>query len=261
MRPSNPFLDNSKSASIFDRLPKPTRQWAEKLHWNERRYILSICHILCAATSEQQAEFLDEYTADGLVSRLIEDLDTQQKVSQYLKRFHIATKLSESLLRQYIRQFYIHCAQDVQKQPDRYLEVAVRLIGNTQESNNAFNYIMGFELLKMLFQMSWNQQEKFYSLQKTQEEFIRTYIKPIRNAHKLNGIIIPKDKKKFFAKRDYYVKVPEIKPKKLIELVMATFSAQTVILFGFSIIRHPNSIRFNHHYIFDLDSEAIFTGN
>ncbi|MBE9040972.1 cobyrinic acid a,c-diamide synthase [Oscillatoriales cyanobacterium LEGE 11467] len=260
MRPSNPFLDNSKSAGIFDKLPKPTRQWAEKLHWNERRYILSICHILCAATSEQQAEFLDEYTADGLVSRLIEDFDTQQKVSRYLKRFYIPTKLTESLLRRYIRQFYIHCAQDVHKQPDRYLEVAVRLIGNTQESNNAFNYVMGFELLKMLFKMSWYQQEQFYILQKNQEEFIRTYIKPIRDAHRLNGIIVPKDKGKFFAKRDYYVQVPKIKTKKLIELVMATFAAQNVTNFGFAIIRHPNSIRFNYKYVFEIDSEEIFPG-
>ena len=258
MLPSNPFLDSSRSASIFDKLPKPTRQWAEKLHWNERRYILSICHILCAATSEQQAEFLDEYTADGLVSRLIEDRDTQQKVSRYLKRFCIPTKLTESLLRRYIRQFYIHCAQDVHKQPDRYLEVAVRLMGNTEESNNAFNYVMGFELLKMLFQMSWYQQEKFYILQKNQEDFIRLYIKPIRNAHRLNGIIVPKDKGKFFAKRDYYVQKPKIQSRKLIELVIATFTAERVTHFGFNVIRHPNSIRFNYNYIFEVDSDEIF---
>ncbi|WP_017659897.1 hypothetical protein [Baaleninema simplex] len=252
------FSANSiHSNSIFANLPSEARDWAEKLHWNERRYVLSLCHILCAAPSEAQAEFLDEYTADGLVSRLLEDRDTHQKVKRYLEQFRIATELTESLLRGYIRQFYIHCAQDMHRQPEQYLEVAVRLMGNTQESNNAFNYTLGFELLKMLFRMSWIQQERLYRLQRNQEEFLNQYIKPIRFAHQLNGIIVPKDKKKFFAKRDYYVQDPVISKKKLTELVMVTFAADTVTEFGFSMIRHPNFLQFNYEYIYHPEPEDI----
>ncbi|MGC9504500.1 cobyrinic acid a,c-diamide synthase [Baaleninema sp.] len=249
--------DSIHSNSIFANLPAEARNWAEKLHWNERRYVLSLCHILCAAPSEAQAEFLDEYTADGLVSRLLEDRDTHQKVKRYLEQFRIETDLTEALLRGYIRQFYIHCAQDMHRQPEQYLEVAVRLMGNTQESNNAFNYTLGFELLKMLFRMSWIQQERLYRLQRNQEEFLNQYIKPIRFAHQLNGIIVPKDKKKFFAKRDYYVQNPVISKKKLTELVMVTFSADFVTNFGFSVIRHPNFLQFNYDYIFHPEQEDI----
>lgn len=248
----------SDSVSIFDKLPKEARQWAERLHWNERRYVLSLCHILCAAAPEQQAEFLDDYTADGLVYRLLEDRDSKQKVNQHLKKFRIPTQLSESLLRRYIRQFYIHCAQDLHRKPDRYLETAVRLIGNSEESNNAFNYTLGFELLKMIFQMSWWQHEKLYLMQKNQQEFIDKYIKPIQEAHKLNGVVIPKDKTKFFAKRDYYVQIPDLRSKKLVELVMATFPAKVVTNFGFSIIRHPNSIQFDYDYIFKPEADEVF---
>lgn len=245
------------SNSVFAQLPPQAREWAEQLHWNERRYVLSLCHILCAAPSEVQAEFLDEYTADGLVSRLLEDRDTRQKVKRHLEMFGIDTNLTESLLRSYIRQFYIHCAQDMHRQPEQYLEVAVRLMGNSEESNNAFNYTLGFELLKMMFRMSWIQQERLYRLQRNQDEFLNQYIKPIRFSHQINGIIVPKDKKKFFAKRDYYVQVPQISKKKLTELVMVTFRADTVTEFGFSVIRHPNYLQFNSDYIFTPEAEDI----
>ncbi|MBO9997635.1 MAG: cobyrinic acid a,c-diamide synthase [Cyanobacteria bacterium SID2] len=250
-------LDSIQSNSIFANLPDEAREWAEKLHWNERRYVLSLCHILCASPSETQAEFLDEYTADGLVSRLLEDLDTYHKVKRHLEQFRIETELTESLLRAYIRQFYIHCAQDMHRQPEQYLEVAVRLMGNSEESNNAFNYTLGFELLKMLFVMSWMQQERLYRLQRNQEEFLNRYIKPIRFTHQLNGIVIPKDKKKFFAKRDYYIQIPKISKKKLQELVMATFTADTVTEFGFAIIRHPNHLQFDFDYVYTTESEDI----
>lgn len=247
----------AESVGVFEKLPVEARKWAEKLHWNERRYVLSLCHILCAATPEQRAEFLDEYTADGLVNRLIEDKKTKKKVEYHLQQFHLETQLSESLLRIYIRQFYIHYAQDAHRKPDQYLEVALRLMGNCEENNNAFNYTLGFELLKMIFQMSWLQQERLYLLQKNQEFFIKTYIKPIRKAHVINGIIVPKDKQKFFAKRDYYVQVPQLSPRKIVELVMATFSAKTVTDLGFSAIRHSQSVRFDYDYIFNTEIEDL----
>jgi len=245
------------SDAVFSRLPIEVRQWVSSLHWNERRYVLSLCHVLCAAPPNIQAEFLDEYTADGLVFRLLDDYDTKKKVAQHLDFFQIQTELSEDLLRRYIRQFYIHCAQDMQRQPEQYLQIAVKLIGNSEETNNAFNYTLGFEILMMMFQMSWMQQERLYRLQKNQEEFLQRYIKPIQQVHRLNSIVVPRDKKKFFARRDYYIQVPNIPTRKLMELVMATFSAKEVTEFGFSVIRHPNWLQFNYDYIYDNEIEDI----
>lgn len=179
--------------SVLEQLPPSARAWVEGLSWQHRRYVLSLCHLMCAAPSEVQAEFLDEYTADGLVSKKLEDQETRQRVRQYLKDFHIDTQLTEAVLRSYIRQFYIHSAQDTRRQPDLYLKSALRLVFSTEERNNVFNYILGFELLKMMFQMSWLQQERLYRLQRNQEEFVSSYIKPIRHAHQINSIIVPKD--------------------------------------------------------------------
>lgn len=245
--------------NILDKLPPQARAWVESLSWQQRRYMLSLCHLICAAPPEVQAEFLDDYTADGLVTRKLEDQETKQRVKQYLKDFHIETELTETVLRTYIRQFYTHSAQDTRRQPDLYLQSALKLVFSTEERNNVFSYILGFELLKMMFCMSWLQHEKLYRLQRNQEDFINTYVKPVQHAHRLNNIIVPKDEGVFFAKRSYYVQLPDLQAKKLVELVMATFTTEATINFGFTIIRHPNSLHFDYDYIFEPEPDAIFS--
>lgn len=253
-----PNFSNIDADGIFGKLPREAKIWFESLPWHQRRYVLSLCHLMCAAPPEVQAEFLDDYTADGLVSRKLEDRDTRQRVNDYLKEFHIQTELSEAVLRSYIRQFYIHSAQDMRRQPDLYLESALRLVLSNEEKNNVFNYILGFELLKMMFRMSWLQHERLYRLQRNQDEFIAIYIKPIQHTHRVNGIIVPKDEGVFFAKRSYFVQIPQISEKKLLELVIATFTAESTIHFGFSVIRHVNSLHFDYDFIYQPEGEIIF---
>ncbi|MDX2229668.1 MAG: cobyrinic acid a,c-diamide synthase [Leptolyngbyaceae cyanobacterium bins.349] len=248
----------SAAESLLLKLPPEARRWAESLPWSQRRYVLSLCHLMCAASPEMRAQFLDDYTADGLVSKVLEDRDTKQKVRNYLKEFKVNNNLDTDSLRRYIRQFYIHSAQDMRTQPDLYLESALRLVMSTEERNHVFCYILGFELIKMMFRMSWHQHEKLYRLQRNQEEFLHTYIKPIQYAHRINQIIVPKDENLFFARRDYYVKQPAMTEKKLIELAIATFTTEVTTHFGFSIIRHPQALVFDYPYIFETDSDAIF---
>jgi hypothetical protein len=107
--------------------------------------------------------------------------------------------------------------------------------------------------------MSWAQQERLYRLQVSQEDFIRSYIKPIRHAHRLNNIIVPKDEEQFFARRAYYIHRPKIRAKRLLELVMVTFTSEAVSNLGFDIIRTPNAFQFDYSYIYAPESgDAIF---
>lgn len=254
----NAFMpEASVSESILSKLPSEAKRWAESLPWVQRRYVLSLCHLMCAATPETRAEFLDDYTADGIISKVLTDRDTKQKVNEYLKKFRLNTELNEWLLRGYIKQFYIHSAQDVRRQPDLYLESALRLVMSTEERNNVFTYILGFELIKMMFRMSWFQHEKTYRLQRNQEEFLHTYIKPIQYTHKINKIIVPRDERLFFARRDYFIQSPVISEKKLVELAIATFTTEITTTLGFSLIRHSDAFVFDYDYIFDIE-EAIF---
>jgi hypothetical protein len=110
-----------------------------------------------------------------------------------------------------------------------------------------------------MFQMSWHQHEKLYRLQRNQEDFLSTYIKPIQHTHKINQIVIPKDKHLFFARRDFYVQRPDVNGKRLTELAMLTFTTEVTTNFGFSIIRHADSLVFDYDYIFEPDQEVLFT--
>jgi hypothetical protein len=251
-------LPQTEIENVLNKLPPEAKQWAESLPWNQRRYVLSLCHLLCAATPDTQAEFLDEYTANGLIAKLVENREIQQKVKDNLQKFHIQTDLTEALVRNYIRQFYVHSVQDARRKPDLFLESALRIVASTEERNNIFNYILGFELLKMMFKMSWLQHEKLYRLQRNQEEFLTTYIKPIQHAHRINQIIIPRDEKLFFARRDYFVQKPVISDKKLVELAIATFTTEVTTSFGFSIIRHPGSLAFSYQEVFISEQDMIF---
>lgn len=252
--------DPRVSDSILEKLPPEVKLWAESLPWEQRRFVLSFSFILCGSSAEKQAEFLDDYFADGLAFKMLQEIHTVKRVNIYLKEFRTGTKIDEYLLRNYIRQYYIHCAQDVRRQPDEYLESALKLVLNSEEKYHVFHYIIGFELFKLMFHMSWLQHEKLARLQTNQEIFINNYIKPIQHAHQVNGLIVPKDKRIFFAKRDYYIQVPEISQKKLIELVMVTFTADKAIECGFSIIRHIKALRFDYDYIFQSqEQDGIFS--
>ncbi|MEO0867923.1 MAG: cobyrinic acid a,c-diamide synthase [Cyanobacteria bacterium J06642_11] len=241
---------------ILKSLPPEAQRWLTELPWVQRRYVLSLCHVMCATSPEDQSQFLDEYTADGVVSRIIQDKDTHQRIYHHLQRFRIKTRLTETVLRNYVRQFYIHEAQVRQHQNSDYLETVVRLMSDGQEHNRVISYILGFELLMLLFTMSWEQHERFYRLQPNQEDFFKLYIRPVQRAHRLNGIIVPKDEDRFFARRDYFVRMPKIKPSRAIALIMASFGPEQIGQLGTVIMRHENALQFDYEHIFQQASDA-----
>ena len=249
----------NKVDTLLEQLPPAAKEWAEKLPSTERSYVLSLCHFLCAAPPDIQAEFLYGYTADGLIVKTLQDRDAQEKVKNYLQVFGITTEINVPILRKYIRHFYVHSIQDKRYASGEYLESALRLFFDTEEQNHILSYILGFEVIKIMFRMSWQQHEKLYRLQHNQEDFFYAYIKPIQKVHRLNNIITPRDEKVFFARRSYFVQQPKITDKKAIELIMATFTTDLVSHLGFSIIRNPNYLNFEYDYIYQTEAEGIFS--
>ena len=242
---------------VIEALPAEAQQWLLSLPWVQRRYVLSLCHVMCATSPEEQARFLDEYTADGVISRIIHDQDTQQRIYHHLRRFHIHTQLTEKVLRRYIRQYYLHTAQARQHHDKAYLESAIRLMMDGQEHNRVITYVLGFELLILLFGMSWQQHERFYTLQPHQEDFFNLYIRPVQRAHRLNGVIVPKDEDRFFARRDYFIRVPQLKISQTRALIMASFAPKQISQLGSIVMRHQNALQFDHEHIFQQDSDTV----
>ncbi len=250
----NTFDLNSR-VPVLSSLPPEARAWLTGLPWQERRYVLSLCHLVCATPSAQQAEFLDAYTAEGLLSRIVHDADTRERVNEYLAHFHSQADIDDLTVRRYIRQVYVHSVKDARSRPDLYLETALSLMGSAHEHSSVLSYILGFEILKLLFAMSWEQHERLYHLQPNQEDFTREYIRPVQEAHKRHGIVIPKDEKTFFARRDYFIRRPNIHPHRMVSLIIEAFTADKIIELGFAVLRHPNAIHYDHTYIYsDLES-------
>ncbi|HEY9831726.1 MAG TPA: cobyrinic acid a,c-diamide synthase [Stenomitos sp.] len=213
---------------------------------------------MCAIARESQSKFSIHSKATDLATSNLLGQFPQSIIERYLRKFHINKELNDFVLKDYIEQFYIHLAQDLRTHSDSHYELSLRLVSNQKEKNHVFYYILGFEILKMIFQMSWLQHERLYGLQKNQDSFINNYIKPIQNTHRINGIIVPRHENIFFAKRNYFVKKPCIKEKKLTELVMATFTTDTVKHLGFLMIRHLNFLVFDYAYIFNDEPETLF---
>lgn len=243
-------FDPRSTVSVLSSLPVEAKDWLTTLPWEQRRYVLSLCHLVCATPSNQQAEFLDAYTAEGLLSHIDDDTDTRQRVNKHLSRFRSKTELDDDTVRRYIRQAYMHSVQDARSRPDLYLETALKLMGSAQEHSSVLSYILGFEILKLLFAMSWEQHERLYHLQPNQDEFNREYIRPVQDAHKRHGFVTPKDENNFFARREYFIRTPKIRPEKMAVYIIEAFSADKIIELGFSLLRHPNAILYDHAYIY-----------
>ncbi|MEM6450686.1 MAG: cobyrinic acid a,c-diamide synthase [Cyanobacteria bacterium P01_D01_bin.105] len=245
---------------ILTDLPPEARDWLTSLPWQQRRYVLSLCHLVCATPSAQQAEFLDAYTAEGLLSHIGDDADMRQRVNEHLSRFRSEAAIDDETVRKYIRQMYVHSVQDARERTDLYIETALMMMGNVQDHSSVLSYILGFEILKLLFSMSWEQHERLYHLQPNQDDFTREYIHPVQASHKRHGIVKPKDRENFFARREYFVKTPNIHPKRMVNLIIEAFSADKIIALGFSILRHPNAIHYDHDYIYS-DAESPMEGD
>ncbi|MEQ8753299.1 MAG: cobyrinic acid a,c-diamide synthase [Coleofasciculus sp. G1-WW12-02] len=255
-------LEATQGIGVLAKITLAVKKWANTLPSDQRKHIMSLCYLMCATSPEIQAEltdFLDDYVADSLVEQILQDRIRLQLVTKYLREFCIEKELTPLVLNSYVEQFCIHSAQTLQKKPELYLEFVLRLIHSAEERHDLFNYILGCEVIKMMFQMSWLQHERLYQLQKNQESFIRTYIKPIQHAHRINGIVVPKNENLFFAKRDYYIKQPNIPEKKLVELVVSTFAHKIVINLGFSISCNLDFLAFDHEYIYSNEEpDCIF---
>ena len=237
------------------------RQLTKNIPLKQWQYVFNICYLICHLSPEEQmkfTEFLEDYVSNYLARKILRDGLLQQLINNHLVQFYLNKKLTKPSIKYYIKQYYFHKYTTLNTEPKVYLELAIRLIYKSEERGKFFSYILGCEIIKMMFKMSWLQHERLYQLQKNQESFINTYIKPIQYAHRTQGIIVPKDEAVFFAKRDYFIKRPQLTEEKVMELLTSTFSQETITTLGLLIIRNLNFLVFDYEYIFNEEPECIF---
>ena len=199
-----------------------------------------------------QSHLLRGYTADKTIDRILNAYNLKTSVEHQLKRLHRPNhSLTPDLIQAYVSQFYLHALQDSRSEASTFLQSALKLFVRQDDRNPILCYVLGFEIITLLFGMSWHEHERLYYLQHHPEQFYYRYIKPIQVAHRLNEKIIPRDADIFFARRNYFIQRPSLRPQQLKAIAIATFPAEAVLKLGFEIIRHPRSFVFDHAAIFD----------
>ncbi len=204
-------------------------------------------------------------TTTTTLDRILNAAHLNHSVQYHLSRLQRPTELTRSLIQNYIRQFQFHALQDSRREGSSSLKSALQLFVSQDDElgsivdqcNPILSYLLGFEIITMLFEMSWQQHERLYYLQHNQEHFFHHYIKPIQLAHRLNDKIIPRDAQHFFAKRAYFIQRPCLRPQQLKALALATFPAETILELGFEVIRHPRSFIFDYSAIFEAPEMAM----
>ena len=205
-----------------------------------------------------QSHLLRGYTGDKTIDRILNACNLKTTVEYHLNRLHRPnSSLTPDLIQAYVSQFYLHALQDSRSEASNFLKSALQLFVRQDDRNPILCYVLGFEVVTLLFSMSWHEHERLYYLQHNQEQFYCLYIKPIQVAHRLNEKIIPRDADIFFAKRTYFIQRPSLRPQQLKAIAIATFPAETVLKLGFDIIRHPRSFVFDHAAIFDEPEQKV----
>ena len=200
----------------------------------------------------RQSHLLRGYTADKTIDRILNACNLKTTVEYHLNRLHRPnSSLTPDLIQAYVSQFYLHALQDSRSEASNFLKSALQLFVRQDDRNPILCYVLGFEVITLLFSMSWYEHERLYYLQQNQEQFYCRYIKPIQVAHRLNEKIIPRDADIFFARRSYFIQHPSLRPQQLKAIAIATFPAEAVLKLGFDIIRHPRSFVFDQAAIFD----------
>jgi hypothetical protein len=207
----------------------------------------------------QHSPLLPDDSTTQAIDRILNAAHLNHSVQYHLTRLQRPTQLTPNLIQNYIRQFHCHALQDSRRKASSALHSSLQLFVGQDEDLGSIvdhchpilSYLLGFEIITMLFEMSWQQHERLYYLQHNQEYFFHHYIKPIQIAHRLNDKIIPRDATVFFAKRAYFIQRPALRPQQLKALALATFPAETILELGFEVIRHPRSFIFDHSAIFD----------
>lgn len=205
----------------------------------------------------QQRDLFTDNNAPQWVDRILNAAHLHHSVQFHLSRLQRPTELTQTLIKDYIRQFHFHALQDSRREASSFLKSALQLFVSQDDRTPILCYLLGFEVITMLFEMSWQQHERLYYLQHNQEYFFHHYIKPIQIAHRLNDKIIPRDADIFFAKRTYFIQRPALRPQQLKAIAIATFSAETILKLGFEVMRHPRSFIFEASAIFDEPEMAI----
>ena len=208
-----------------------------------RRFLLNALTLFAAISPEQQHQAINDLIQSEiflLAEKSIQFL--RRRVKEVLAPFKIAKEMGDEDIREYYYRYYMQTGRIPERLTPEYLNLMLK-------------FIVGVEILRTTFQMSFMEQQRFFEIQgkySTQALLFYRYIKPIRN----------KLMRERVTSRDpsgmHYYQHPNLDHEDLIGYIFDVFDLETIIQLG----EFSENLAFEPDYIYsaqevDGDSDVI----
>lgn len=197
-----------------------------------RRYLLNSMTLFACISPEQQHQALNDLIQSELISLAEKSKNyLYDRVMSVLKKFGIEQLLSDRELAECYYQYYLLTGLIPENLTAEYL-------------NNIINFILGVEAIKLIFSMSFIEQQRFFEIQgryATQVMLFYRYIKPIRDKL-LHEQILTRD-----IAGSYYYTQASLTEDKLLDCIFETFKLETILNLG----ELTKDLAFDKEYIYN----------
>ncbi|GAB4352980.1 MAG: hypothetical protein Fur0042_21620 [Cyanophyceae cyanobacterium] len=201
-----------------------------------RRFLLNALTLFAAISPEQQHQAINDLIQSEIFLLAEKSLQfLQRRVKDVLYPFHIAKELEDDDIREYYYRYYMQTGQIPERLTPEYLNVMLK-------------FIVGVELLKTLFRMSFMEQQRFFEIQgkySTQALLFYRYIKPIRR----------KLARERVTSRDpsgtHYYQHPKLDEAELMDYIFDIFDLETIVHLG----EFSEKLSFESDYIYAKETD------
>lgn len=195
-----------------------------------RRFLLNVLTLFAAISPEQQHQAINDLIQFEIVILSERSRDfLRRRVQSILDRFHLTKDLSENDIREYYYRYYILTGTIPERLTPDYL-------------NFLMKFIVGVELILMMFSMSFMEQQRLFELQgkySTQALLFYRYIRPIREKLAREKIVT----------RDpsghHYYRRPKLDHSEMMDFVFEVFDLDRIAYLG----EYAEKLSFEKDYI------------
>ncbi len=196
-----------------------------------RRYLLNSMTLFASISPEQQHQILNDLIQSELINLAEQSKKyLHERIAAAFNKFCISQNLGEKDLAEYYYKYYVISGVI----PD----------GITSESLNKLgDFILGLELVKLIFLMSFVEQQRFFELQgnySSQAVLFYRYIRPIRSKL-IKEKIVNRD-----IIGNYYYSKPWLNESELLDYIFEVFNLETLLYLG----QTAKNLTFEKEYIY-----------
>jgi hypothetical protein len=207
-----------------------------------RRFLLNALTLFAAISPEQQHQAINDLIQFEII--ILSDRSREflrRRVQGLLKRFYLQKNLGENDIREYYYRYYILTGTIPERLTPDYL-------------NFLMKFIVGIELIIMIFCMSFMEQQRFFELQgkySTQALLFYHYIRPIRDKL-VRERVVTRD-----PSGNHYYRRPTLDHSEVMDFVFDVFDLDRIVALG----EYAEKLAFERDYIHSGPDELESDGS